>query len=120
MQRRASFEVRSRSVTMPARVTNVAVAAPGRNVVPQPVELALVIPVESVEDAQEVPLLVAPDDRVLVQVATNGVGADIPKLQTAEEFARCEEGGVDDVVELSPRVSPLTERLELTLDAGFP
>src|SRR5437660_11707307 len=99
---------------MPARMANVAGAGPRRNVVTQSVEPAQVIPVESMKDAQEVPLLVAPDDRFLVQIATNGVGADVHKLQTAKESARCEEGGVDDVVELPPRVPSLTERLELT------
>jgi hypothetical protein len=76
-------------VAVSARMANVAIAAAGRDVVLESVELPEVIAVESMEDAQKVPLFMAPDDCVLVQIAANGVRTHVHQLQAGEASARC-------------------------------
>jgi hypothetical protein len=61
--------VARRLTTMPPCMADVACTGPRGKVVPKPVEFPEVVAIESVENAQEVPLLIASDAGVLIKVA---------------------------------------------------
>lgn len=96
-----------------------AVAAAGRHVMTQAVQLAVGVSVKPLEPLLELPLLMAARPRAGIKTPSHDVCRDVCQLEAAHPGAGSKNGHVNNVCYRAERVSSLTKSPEQLGDHAF-